>query len=147
MIIKIYYPGGPSYQDISLIINEAEPGDLISFQRLGYKHYTLYIGDGKVICVEAKSLGANKALISEMTVEHLSKDSYTRIENHDDIAADVYKKVPKNPYEVVSTALQHVGRMVNYELLFRNCEFYCTSWKFGVGFSTQVHKLTVRILI
>ncbi len=131
-----------------MIINEAEPGDLISFQRLGYKHYALYIGDGKVINVEAESLGATKALISEMALEDLAQGSYARIENHDDVAADVYKKVTKNPQEIVHTAKQHVGRVVNYELLFRNCEYYCTSWRFGVGFSTQVGTLiNSKILI
>lgn len=119
----------------------ASPGDLIAFNRGTYQHYALYTGNGRVINIGAEDIFETRALISELLIEDVAGDSRARIENQGEYAAFHFRKRAAYPREILRRAKMHVGAYLPYEFMFRNCEYYCTLWRFGVGFSAQVRLL------
>lgn len=59
-----------------------------------------------------------------------------RINNLEKYARDRNLK-PRSAKECLKEARAMNGRMVEYSFNSKNCEFYCTLWKYGEGFSVQ----------
>lgn len=123
---------------LSSIRDRLKPGDILEFNRGMYSHYALYIGNGKVMNVNAEDKNDTSALISEKSLEEVCKSSEVRIRNHDDVAWKYLGRKPKSVDLILSEANRYRNRRLPYEFTFRNCEYYSTYWRFGKGFSTQV---------
>lgn len=128
----------------------AAPADLIEFCRGEYNHWAMmseYPGKVYNICAEDK--GETSA---EIKLERLSivcergptpKRCRARVNNEDGFRgllamAFTGPLEPLSPEESIELAGKMEGTFVPYEFTGRNCEYYCTLWKFGKGFTDQV---------
>ncbi len=109
---------------------------MLAFPRsIGYTHYALYLGNGKVMDIMTeKDVFAKKAFIQARPVSEVANGSIVYVNNHGD-----HGMLPLPPDEIVQRALQFENTWVEYNFLHKNCEHRCTSWRYGGdGFSTQV---------
>lgn len=127
-----------SLQSASYIRQHASPGDLLEFNRGLYSHYALYLGQGKVMNVDAEEKTTKSALICEKMLEDVCGGCRVRVRNHDEVAKKYFQTSPKSVHEIIHSAKSYKNSVVPYELHFRNCEYYSTLWRYGKGFSTQV---------
>ncbi len=118
-----------------LIKQQPMPGDVIYASRGLYKHYGIYIGNGRVVHFAAlggNELDASKAEIVETSLAEFLKGA--------DLAVEYTGKVsPFAPDEVVRRAESCVGRgRGEYDLVFNNCEHFAHWCKYGERDSKQV---------
>lgn len=132
------------------LLEEAEAGDLIEFCRGAYNHWAMMSEHkGKVynICAEDKS--KKKALIKLEKLRDVCERGPSadrqraRVNNKDGFrgllpmaATGSLKPLPR--HESLELANEMLDTYVEYQFKGKNCEYYCTLWKFGKGFTDQV---------
>lgn len=126
------------YTTVDQVKRTARDGDMLEFHRGYFSHYALWVGNGEVMNIGGEGKNTTEALISLMKIEDVCKDSMVRIRNHDDTAWTHFKAKPKPVQEILQNAYLFENKRVPYEFTFRNCEYYSSLWRYGVGFSTQV---------
>ncbi|XP_048242026.1 phospholipase A and acyltransferase 4-like [Haliotis rufescens] len=94
--------------------NDIEPGDILQFQRKGFFHYAVYIGDGMVVH-QTKDQGVLKQSLGDV----IQQCSFY-IDNSLDLEIS-----PKTRKQIVKDALSRVGRK-GYDILTSNCEHFAT---------------------
>ncbi len=117
--------------------NQLTEGDIVEFLRGTYSHYALYLGGNQVMNIQADSKKTS-SLIKRESFDYVCGRSLVRVRNHDDVAMQCFGLKPKPFSEIELEAERYLDHTVPYELMFRNCEYYSTYWRFGKGFSTQV---------
>jgi len=119
------------------------PGDVIVADRVLYKHYGIYIGDGRVIHYSAGSgieLDADKAKIIETSLADFLDGSALYVEESDEPGA-----FP--PDRVVQRAKDMIGQMHGeYHVAFNNCEHFTHWCKYGTKKSNQVNTVLKAVV-
>lgn len=133
-----------------VLVKTARPGDLIEFCRGAYNHWAMmseYPGKVYNICAESKNETS-----AEIKLEKL-RDVCERGPSPDRRRARVNNKngfrgllpmaftgslKPLSPNESIELAKEMEGSFVPYNFTGKNCEYYCTLWKFGKRFTDQV---------
>jgi hypothetical protein len=123
---------------------EPKPGDAIRVLRKIYRHYGLFVGDGKVIefgssmAIDSASAGGqtvHEATLAEflgqekLEVRRLSKKEL---------------KLAAAPADIISSAYRRLGQK-GYDALHNNCEHFVNEVIFGVGYSRQVDDLRQKV--
>ncbi|XP_067655805.1 phospholipase A and acyltransferase 4-like [Haliotis asinina] len=106
--------------------DDIQPGDLLKFQRDGFFHFAVYIGDGMVVH-QTKDEGVLKQRLRDV----IQQCSFY-IDNSLDI--DIR---PKSIPQIVKDALSKVGRQ-GYNLFSSNCEHFATWCRNGTASCKQV---------
>ena len=116
-----------------IISRELMPGDIVVADRVIYKHYGIYAGEGRVIHFAAqrgKEKDPKHAKIIETSLVTFLKDSPVLVEESDE--------QPAFPSEqVVENARVRLGEK-GYSILTNNCEHFANECKYGVKKSRQV---------
>uniref|UniRef100_A0A8C5WLW4 LRAT domain-containing protein n=2 Tax=Leptobrachium leishanense TaxID=445787 RepID=A0A8C5WLW4_9ANUR len=123
-----------------LVGPDPKPGDLIEYQRLGYQHWGIYVGDGFVVHLTdqdgfssiSSAFGAS-AVVRKDRMERVAAGCYYKVNNKYD-----GKRTPLPIRKVVHAALDKVGETLNYSLTSENCEHFVTELRYGESFSDQV---------
>lgn len=119
------------------------PGDVVVADRGLYKHYGIYIGEGRVIHFSAGAgieLDANRAKIIETSLASFLEGSALYVEESDEPGA-----FP--PDRVVERAKSMVGRLHGeYNIAFNNCEHFTHWCKYGTKESSQVNTVLKAVV-
>uniref|UniRef100_A0A4W5MMK5 LRAT domain-containing protein n=1 Tax=Hucho hucho TaxID=62062 RepID=A0A4W5MMK5_9TELE len=135
-----------------------EIGDMIEINRVTYKHWALYIGNGEVIhlvtpdgassvafCSASSSSSASLSCKGTITIEALKDvaagDPY-QINNYLD---DEYK--PRKTDVIMGEVDKMRGRTIKYDLLGNNCEHFVTFLRYGQTESKQADDFLEMFLI
>lgn len=113
---------------------ELKAGDIVFVQRLFYKHYGVYIGNGEVV-----HFAGDKE--REISAEHafIQKTSLTDFRAGGSVYVETCQLEAFQDKETVERALSMLGKeRGNYNLLFNNCEHFAYWCKYGKKKSKQV---------
>lgn len=112
-----------------------QAGDVIYVDRLLYKHYGVYIGNGKVVHFAAKEgheTNADNAVVHQTTLANFLKDGELLIDT------SIPHKYTRD--EIVQRALSCIGNK-DYNLVFHNCEHFASWCVSGKQRSKQVENV------
>ncbi|XP_045191136.1 phospholipase A and acyltransferase 2-like isoform X3 [Mercenaria mercenaria] len=112
---------------------DVQKGDIVAFPRIGYTHYGIYVGGGKIIHFDG-SKDQNDAIIRIDDLHEVAGSSEYRVCNKLD---QVHK--PFLPTEIVSRAESMLGYS-NYNISFDNCEHFAAWCRYGIAASDQSRK-------
>ncbi|KAK6466426.1 phospholipase A and acyltransferase 2-like [Huso huso] len=117
--------------------NTPRPGDLIEFDRVGFYHWGIYVGDGYI--VHLSPADDKRATVIPVDVK-------IRKEKIDVVAAgqpwrvnnlhDATRK-HRSPQKMVQLAEAEVGKTHRYDLAEHNCEHFVTELRYGVAVGRQ----------
>jgi hypothetical protein len=110
-----------------------QPGDILYVNRGFYKHYGVYVGNGKVIHfapLAGKEINAENAVVHETDLDNFLKGG--------ELSIDRKSKAKFSGEEIVERAWSEVGTK-SYNLVFSNCEHFARWCKTGVYESDQVN--------
>ncbi|NXU90755.1 HRSL1 enzyme, partial [Xiphorhynchus elegans] len=122
-----------------------KPGDLIEVDRIFYKHWALYLGNGYVINVTPVDEGAPTLSVSTLSMftgqakvkkqllkEVVGNDSW-KVNNKYDRS-----RTPLPVEVIIQRAKLYIDMEVTYDVLGNNCEHFVTMLRYGEGVSDQV---------
>uniref|UniRef100_A0A8C5R7G4 LRAT domain-containing protein n=1 Tax=Leptobrachium leishanense TaxID=445787 RepID=A0A8C5R7G4_9ANUR len=128
----------PTLPSEALIFLQGEypnPGDLIEFQRVGYQHWAIFVGDKDVVHLTSRKyldgksskspMITREALVKKDPLNVVAGKSNFRVNNKYD-----EKETPLPTQKVVKAALENVGQTVNYNITTNNCEHFVTKLKY-----------------
>ncbi|KAM9393171.1 phospholipase A and acyltransferase 3-like isoform 2-T4 [Pholidichthys leucotaenia] len=126
---------------------EPKPGDMLAFQRSGYEHVGLYVGNGMVVHKgpadgDAAKPGVTKpGLVKKDMLKDVAGTSSWRIYN---VLDNQY--TPRPAQEIVQEANRLVGQKQPYNVLDKNCEQFASEIRYGAHKSPQVdhHRETLN---
>ena len=121
-----------------------EPGDIIFVNRGLYRHYGVYVGNNRVVHFAAKKeneTNAKDAHIQETDLSYF-------------IRGDVLEIEPERHGQSIFSAADTVARAKSlvgqgkgeYNLVFNNCEHFAIWCATGMPVSSQVNRVTKRLL-
>ena len=124
-------------------------GDILSVNRSPlhiknlYKHYGVYIGNNKVVHFTAlgcsRETNAKLAYIQETSLQEFINGGLYNIE---ELAFYIFSST-----EIVQRAKRSVGHgLGTYSLIFNNCEHFAIWCATGIPVSSQVNRVTKRLL-
>ncbi|XP_073904102.1 phospholipase A and acyltransferase 2-like isoform X2 [Castor canadensis] len=130
------------------------PGDLIEISRIGYAHWTIYVGKDYVVHLappsEITGVGTD-SIMSALTDTAIVKkelltvvaggDQYRVNNKHDD------KYPPFPATKIVQQAKKLVGQVVHYSLTSKNCEHFVNEMRYGIPISDQVTEATMKAVV
>uniref|UniRef100_A0A8C5WM11 LRAT domain-containing protein n=1 Tax=Leptobrachium leishanense TaxID=445787 RepID=A0A8C5WM11_9ANUR len=135
----------PTLPSEALIFLQGEypnPGDLIEFQRVGYQHWAIFVGDKDVVHLTSRKyldgksskspMITREALVKKDPLNVVAGKSNFRVNNKYD-----EKETPLPTQKVVKAALENVGQTVNYNITTNNCEHFVTKLKYETAVSDQ----------
>nr|CAD7652092.1 unnamed protein product [Oppiella nova]CAG2169279.1 unnamed protein product [Oppiella nova] len=143
-----------TYDEIKEVVAS---GDLIEIQRKGYKHWVICESNnqGTVWCYHVSSINSrakNKVYVRyEPLIDILVKEDGTegwdvcRV-NNQEREADKTGLIARPLDQVFEELRTLVDQKVEYDLNLRNCEYYCTLWKYGIGWSQQVYMTELKVM-
>jgi len=108
-----------------------QTGDVISIDRLLYRHYGVYAGNGKVIHYAAE----NGDFGRDASVRETSLEKFTRGWKYNIVQFAGHQ--PFSGEETINRARSRIGEK-SYNLLFNNCEHFALWCKTGKSKSAQV---------
>lgn len=124
------------------LLPNLSPGDLIEFERGKYRHWAMYSDvEGYVINICAEDKNKTQAKITwEKLVDVAGLNlKYRKVRVNNKIESARRKGLKARPVdEALESAKILIGSYVPYNFLSKNCEYYCTKWKYGTGFTDQV---------
>ncbi|XP_062282182.1 phospholipase A and acyltransferase 4-like [Scomber scombrus] len=120
---------------------EPKPGDLIEIDRVLYKHWAVYIGDGYVVHLSGPD-GSGGALTSSggSVRARITKDKLSTVVNGSDYKVNNlhdHKWKHRPTEEIVKEALSHLNENVDYSVWKCNCEHFATWCRYGEPKSLQ----------
>lgn len=122
------------------------PGDIIFTERILYKHYGVYIGQGQVIHYTGPAgheTDPTQADIIQTSIEKFLRGDELYIER----SPEDFKYKPLEPTKVVERAISKLGKgKGKYNLVDHNCEHFANWCKYDVAFSRQVDDAAVTIV-
>ncbi|KAK0065893.1 HRAS-like suppressor 2 [Biomphalaria pfeifferi] len=118
-----------------------KPGDRIEIKRGGYSHWAIYIGDNKV--VHLTGIGGrihsnaghvfsisgqtyDKAMVAEELIKEVVGESEAYINNERDSTWKAF-----DPDVIVKRAKELVGKKLEYNILYANCENFVNYCRYG----------------
>ncbi|GHU21132.1 hypothetical protein FACS1894172_09680 [Spirochaetia bacterium] len=122
-----------------MLLTQSRPlaeGDIVGVDRGNYKHYGIYVGDGRIVHFAPETgfeLDANKAFVHEnLLKDFLRGDTAFILDLSSE--SNVYP-----PSEIVRRARFNIGKGKNkYNFVFNNCEHFVRWCATGVKESHQV---------
>lgn len=116
--------------------NNPDPADILIIDRGLYKHYGVYIGDGKVI----QYAGQTDDWDSDISIHETTLTRFAG--GHDFIIGTFSESFCKthtifSPEETIARARSRLGERA-YNLITNNCEHFALWCKLGVSYSQQV---------
>ncbi|CAF0925569.1 unnamed protein product [Didymodactylos carnosus] len=131
------------------VLQKAQLGDMIQFQRKHYSHWSIYVGDHKVIhrwgdddgignsqgfrnLFTFSGVNFNKARIEITDFMEVLKDGTAKINNYLD---HKYKPLPT---KAIIDRARRALRSEGYNLIYDNCEHFATDCRYGQPNSRQV---------
>ena len=114
------------------MLSKIKVGDILYVNRGYYKHYGVYIGEGKIIHfapLNGAEINSKNAVIHETNLDDFLKGGEPEI--------DKKSKSKYNRLEIVKRACSQVGSN-GYNLVFSNCEHFARWCKTGIHESNQV---------
>uniref|UniRef100_A0A8C5R6H4 LRAT domain-containing protein n=1 Tax=Leptobrachium leishanense TaxID=445787 RepID=A0A8C5R6H4_9ANUR len=124
-----------------------KPGDLIEFQRVGYQHWAIYMGDGDVVHLtdqdgksSISSVMNSSAVVRKDPLEKVAEKDNYRVNNKYD-----EKRKPLPTEKVLRAALEKVGKRMKYNITTENCEHFVTQLRNGRSFSDQVKNVMTHV--
>jgi len=112
-------------------------GDVILCDRLLYKHFGIYAGNGRVIHYAAGNADfGNDVCVRETSLKQFTGDGEYEIARFEGNQCNSKRFSPK---ETVRRARSRIGEK-SYNLLFNNCEHFALWCKYGTSKSVQVEK-------
>ena len=145
---------GP-FLEYNKIVSVVKLGDLIEIKRKEICHWVIcrdIDSNGRIWCVHVTDSHGKKikgtSQVQYQLLEHILKDtddgqpSLCRVNNQEDMALEVlaeHNMQPPDLNKVFESLDQMKGKIVEYDLGSSNCEHYCTLWKYGIGWSSQVN--------
>ena len=111
---------------------ELAPGTQLFVCRAGYRHYGIYVGNGKIIQYAGRISHA-QGLIEEVSLTEFANGRAIRM-----------GRLPVGPFdgkEIVRRARSRLGER-RYDLFRNNCEHFCNWCQLGESRSSQVERLT-----
>ncbi|XP_048051466.1 lecithin retinol acyltransferase family protein [Megalobrama amblycephala] len=154
---------GMKTYDISLY----KRGDLLVVSRTLFKHFGIYLGEGRIahfipdilpVFTKEKSIVAKMVTNKRLIFGVLAKAASVRVDSLADFAYGAQIQVnstdsmvsvqPLNGEEVAQRAEKLIGSF-SYSLLWHNCEHYVMFCRYGVAFSFQTFQFckTVRTIL
>ncbi|XP_061438203.1 phospholipase A and acyltransferase 3-like isoform X2 [Rhineura floridana] len=138
---------------INVYTSQQQPrrGDMVQFQRSGYQHWGIYVGNGNVIhftlpdwdCVRQDVIGGQTLLATvqrDRLADVAGRDPYAV---HNQFDGDG-EHPPLDPDVIVQMAEDLLGLQLPYNLLTSNCEHFATMMRYGVPQSGQTQTLQDR---
>ena len=121
-----------------------QSGDILSVDRVFYRHYGIYAGKGRVIHYTAGNgdFGAD-AGIRETDLEQFARGGKCKIAS---FSGSLNKPKPYSRKETVRRALSRIGEK-RYNLFFNNCENFAMWCKYGESKSVQVEKAFAAAIV
>ena len=123
------------------VINEPQPGDVLSVNRGLYKHYGVYVGNKTVVHFSGENgheFSALKACIRKTALDDFSKGGEVQIETK---CAESFSRK-----ETVMRALNAVGsEKGKYALPWNNCEHFANWCRYGKKRSVQVEQFATQL--
>ena len=121
-----------------------KPGDVILCDRVLYKHYGIYAGNGRVIHYASK----NGDFGSDVRVREVSLERFANGRKCQAVINTGNHARTKrfSPEETVFRARSRLGEK-NYNLLFNNCEHFVLWCKYGKSKSVQVENVITAALV
>ncbi|XP_035698725.1 uncharacterized protein LOC118431590 [Branchiostoma floridae] len=116
------------YKNKVEVLYKCKEGDLLEFERVGYSHWGVYVGDYNVI---HRTEDNGTARIREDSFWTVVGDDKAKINNSFD---GTMTAMPG--WKVVERARSKLGR-TGYNTLFRNCEHFATWCRYGKAVSIQ----------
>ncbi|NXQ39068.1 HRSL1 enzyme, partial [Catharus fuscescens] len=120
-----------------------QPGDLIEIDRPLYQHWALYIGDGYVVHVTDQGAPFISGSIASVTTKKakVKKELLTKVVGNDKWRVNNKYDRSRTPFpvkEIIRRAERQIGREVEYDVLWNNCEHFVTKLRYGVELCQQV---------
>ncbi|KAM5316817.1 phospholipase A and acyltransferase 1-like isoform 2-T2 [Glossophaga mutica] len=122
------------------------PGDLIEIQRLMFKHWAIYVGDGYVVHLTSGDKAQDSRPESSDNSEHILK-AVVKCEPLKDVANGSRYKVnnyldkkyrPRPVDDIVTLAKDKIGEIRRYSVFQSNCEHFVTELRNRHSYSKQV---------
>jgi len=112
-------------------------GDVILCDRVLYKHYGIYAGNGRVIhyAAEKGDFGSD-VRVREASLERFARGGKCQVVFFTGNRCEAKRFSPE---ETIQRARSRLGEK-SYNLLFNNCEHFALWCKYGAGKSVQVEK-------
>jgi hypothetical protein len=131
------------------------PGDLLIFQRPGYKHYAVNVGNGYIVHVTSEDatsagvVGASTGVCcsSNFDLAVIKKERYRDFKNPEDqvfVEKTWKEKTALQRSEIIHRALSRIGE-TGYNLLFRNCEHFARWCRYGEDKSDQAENVGIGL--
>ncbi|XP_029513016.1 phospholipase A and acyltransferase 4-like [Oncorhynchus nerka] len=134
-----------------------EIGDMIEITRVQYKHWALYIGNGKVIqlvtpdgpskvafCSFSSSSSPSVACKGTITIETLQDVTAGNTYQINNYLDNKYK--PRRTDVIMGEVDKMRGSTIKYDLLGRNCEHFVTFLRYGKSKSKQADDFLKDVL-
>ena len=119
-------------------------GDVILSDRVFYKHYGIYAGNGRVIHYASKNGDFGTDLrVREASLERFANDGKCLVVS---FAGNCAGGKKFSPMETVCRARSRLGEK-KYNLFFNNCEHFAMWCKYGTSKSVQVEKAVTAALV
>ena len=120
-----------------------KPGDIIFCDRIIYKHYGVYAGNGRVIhyATQNGDFGAD-VRVRETSLKKFAGDGKCML------LPPLKNRAGLKHFsaeETVKRARSRLGEKA-YNLLFNNCEHFALWCKYGISKSTQVEQVVATVL-
>ncbi|XP_048242593.1 phospholipase A and acyltransferase 4-like [Haliotis rufescens] len=106
--------------------DDIEKGYILKFQRGGFFHYAVYIGEGKVV-----HQTQDQGVLEQRLIEVIGQCSFY-IDNSLD-----WKIRPMSPSQIVKRAIDKVGRK-GYDPFTSNCEHFATWCRYDIASCRQI---------
>nr|KAG5696932.1 hypothetical protein BaRGS_015896 [Batillaria attramentaria] len=155
--------GTPSREVIEAnkkLLQELEEGDLVEFPRVGYSHWAVYVGNGKVVHLTSDDGDAvdddeldipdpyddlakkatRKASVQEADLLEVAGNSKAKKNNSKDSR---FPPLPKDT--IVKNAKDKLGK-TGYHVVVQNCEHFASWCRYGVAVSDQAEKFLKSFL-
>ena len=145
MLCKINDSAG-EFDSLNNIRSKLRYGDIIEFKRLGYSHFSIYLGNNKLLQYETpmynnisvRNVFSNfpsQTLINE--IDKTSHGDPVRVNNKNRL------NLPVNMTEMRTRIDDALGKngTIRYNIFVHNCEHFATYVRFGFGFSDQIDAL------
>ncbi|XP_019624198.1 PREDICTED: uncharacterized protein LOC109469882 [Branchiostoma belcheri] len=113
------------------VLSSCKEGDLLEFHRLGYAHWAVYVGNGRVIHRTEDKGGKAGVMVREDDFWDVEENDRVTINNGMDKITD-----PLPGGKVVKRARSKLGE-TGYNMMFKNCEHFVRWCRYGVKFSGQ----------
>ena len=134
------------FDSLGNIRSKLQYGDIIEFKRMGYSHFSIYLGNNKLLQYETpmynnisvKNVFSN--FPSQTLINVIDKTSHgdpVRVNNKNRL------NLPVNMTEMGARIEEALGKngTVRYNIFLHNCEHFATWVRFGFGFSDQIDAL------